>query len=876
MTVWAKRRDGVDGTVSPAFLSLIEHSADVAAVASALLARPVIADRLARLLVRPCLTDADRQRILAVIALHDLGKVNHGFQRRIRAVEGPHAGHTAPLADLLWGGGAASDERVGLAAALRDAVGWTDLEGGWTGIPFEHVLRAVLAHHGRPLSAHRFNAPDLWRPSGGEDPMDGVAQLAAAVRAWLPQAFASREPPLRATPRFLHALAGFTTLADWIGSDEAVFPLRREGDDASAGRYVWSRARADEVLQRRFLDPDATRIVLPAALSFAALFPAFSDPRPAQQAMDALPLDRPGQVVVVEAETGSGKTEAALAHFLRLFRAGEVDGLYFALPTRAAAKQVQQRVFSEMRRLFGDAAPPVGLAVPGLIRADDSDGIRLPGFEVQWPDDPSDRLADRGWAAERPKRYLAGAVMVGTVDQLLMGSLAVRHAHLRSFCMLRLLIVVDEVHASDPYMAGLLGAALDQHRASGGQAMLMSATLGSTLRHRLERRWGRSRQQPSLAEAAARPYPSVTADGIEVPMSGVTFRFEKEVWLRLHSSIDDMAPTLANVKAAAAAGARVLVLRNRVADAVETFRALEAAGALLFACAGVAAPHHGRFAQEDRALLDPALEARFGRKGPAGGCIAVATQTAEQSLDLDFDFLVTDLCPVDVLLQRLGRLHRHPERLRPPGHRKPVVVVLAPAEEGLGRLIASTGEVKGRSLLGLGKVYPDLLAAVATRRLIEESPVWRIPAMNRTLVERATHSDALRRLAEVLGGLWQGHWQYIDGIRSAHAALAAMNTIAWEKPMRPVDQDVEAQIRTRLCLDARQAVLPQPVPGPFGRLVSSITIPAWMAPDAGLEACAGDSESLPEGGFRFSYAGRRFRYDRFGLAHDKAPVKGVC
>src|SRR5690606_3519381 len=121
---------------------------------------------------------------------------------------------------------------------------------------------------------------------------------------------------------------------------------------------------------------------------------------------------------------------------------------------------------------------------------------------------------------------------------------------------------------------------------------------------------------------------------------------------------------------AARAGARVLVIRNTVGDAVATRQALAQLAPDApepFRLGGVGTLHHGRFAREDRRRLDTAVEAALGKDAPrAGGLVLIGTQTLEISLDLDADLLITDLCPIDVLLQRIGRLHRH-ERARPAG-----------------------------------------------------------------------------------------------------------------------------------------------------------------------------------------------------------------
>ena len=188
---------------------------------------------------------------------------------------------------------------------------------------------------------------------------------------------------------------------------------------------------------------------------------------------------------------------------------------------------------------------------------DGREGRALPGFEVLWNDDERERFRFRGWAAERPKRFLAGAVVVGTIDQVLLSALMVSHAHLRATALLRHLLVVDEVHASDSYMNRLLEEVLRRHLAAGGQALLMSATLGSTARLRLLH--PDSRPPPvSLAEACATPYPALT----HRTSSGATRQAiapdgrSKRVLRELAPLLEDAAGIAARALDAARRGAR--------------------------------------------------------------------------------------------------------------------------------------------------------------------------------------------------------------------------------------------------------------------------------------------------------------------------------
>jgi CRISPR-associated endonuclease/helicase Cas3 len=298
-------------------------------------------------------------------------------------------------------------------------------------------------------------------------------------------------------------------------------------------------------------------------------------------------------------------------------------------------------------------------------------------------------------------------------------------------------------------------AMVQAHLDLGGHAMLMSATLGAVAR----RRW-RNEPPGELARDAALPYPAVwTSQGLRAILSDPGAGKAVQVQAQSGWSGADAAQLAMR---AAAQGARVLVIRNTVARAQETFRACAEAGAdTLLSVRGVPTLHHSRFAAEDRALLDHAVEQAIGKESPLGGRIVIGTQTLEQSLDLCADLLITDLCPMEVLLQRIGRLHRH-RRPRPEGFTKACTIVLCPegglapltqrAENGLG---AYPG---GPSLSG---VYVDVPGLQATLDQIAAHPLWHIPAMNRALVEAATHPHALEPLAEAHG--WAAYRQRVLG-----------------------------------------------------------------------------------------------------------------
>lgn len=864
---WGKLGQNESGLIE--WHPLIDHCADIAAVCDALLAHTLISKRLARLGRREDLSRADIERLAALAAFHDIGKFNLGFQNKADACLPLQAGHVSEVLKVLGARGSPQQRWLLANMPLAEIATWTE---GSQGL---ELLVAAIAHHGKPVELGGGTGPNVqvWRAEpNGRDPFEGLARLSAKVREWFPGAFASDAAALPSEPAFAHAFCGLVTLADWIGSDRAGFRFSEEGDRERIG---FARRQAEFVLRRIGLDATAARAAYRARpRDFAEIFGFV--PNPAQRRIIDLPIMTNGGLAILESETGSGKTEAALGRFFRLFDDGLVDGMYFALPTRTAAFQMYQRIANAVSRAFLDETvrPPVILAVPGYLPLDDAPDLeRLAPFETLYPDDDAARSRFRRWAAEHPKRYLAGAISVGTVDQALLSAMMVSHAHLRATSLLRQFLVVDEVHASDAYMATILREVLRFHLAAGGHALLLSATLGSRAATALGSAGDRfAPKVPPLAEAEMIAYPMLTTvvAGERYPAREALMSESqpKTVTVELTPVAGDFAAAAARAIDAAASGARVLIVRNTVRDCVATQLELECcAGArtathLLFAVNGHPAPHHARFAREDREALDRALERSFG-KDSSTPCVLAATQTVQQSLDLDADLMLTDLCPMDVMLQRIGRLHRHP-RDRPEPFRTPQVIVLMPANRDLTPLIGRDGAARGEH--GFGTVYDDLRVLEATWRALETTSMLEIPAMNRRLVEAATHPDALKRIVSAMGDRWKKHGQKMDGLTIAARGLAALNCVNRDDPFHECrfPSSLEVRIRTRLGEGDRIIEFPNSLTSPFGATLRRLVAPAWFVPGAPAEAQPEELQLEP-GVIRFLFGGREFVYDRLGL-----------
>lgn len=317
-------------------------------------------------------------------------------------------------------------------------------------------------------------------------------------------------------------------------------------------------------------------------------------------------------------------------------------------------------------------------------------GHRIIAVDVDAPEEPLWRPSDKtrsapaelvahAWLRGRKKAMLSSFV-AGTVDQLLFAGLKSRHLAMRHLAVAGKVVVIDEAHAYDTYMSVYLDRVLSWLGAYRVPVVVLSATLPAGRRRELVEAYagGKAGAARSAAEfeavGEARAYPlltAVTPGGEPVLRSPEASARGTDVILeRIDDSLDALVDRLTDELDG---GGCVLVVRNTVRRVLETAQALRAR----FGDENVTVAH-SCFIDVDRAAKDADLLKRFGPPGkaenrPAEPHIVVASQVAEQSLDVDFDLLVTDLCPVDLLLQRMGRLHRHqrgerqherPERLR--------------------------------------------------------------------------------------------------------------------------------------------------------------------------------------------------------------------
>jgi CRISPR-associated endonuclease/helicase Cas3 len=471
-------------------------------------------------------------------------------------------------------------------------------------------------------------------------------------------------------------LAGLTTLADWIGSSVRHFPYVLVDHFPGLATYWTETAR-----------PAACRAVHAAGVSPQAsapfrggmgLFPALAQLTPLQRWAETVVLPDGPMLAILEDITGSGKTEAAMILAHRLMAQGKANGIFIGLPTMATANGMYRRMAKSYRLLFADPGAPSLVLAHGRAALD-------AGFTCSILPDAADDTAPQtldaaaepagaqcaAWLADDRRKAMLAQVGVGTIDQALLSVLPVRHAALRLYGLTGKVLIIDEAHAFDPYMGEEVVRLLQFHAALGGSAILLSATLPMAIRRKMVATW-----QAGLGAApcqiSSSAYPLATLVGLGGAREDPIAPREGSARRVTVTRLSGLGEALERIGAASAAGAAVAWVRNTVDDAIGGWSALREAGieAILF---------HARFAMVDRLRIESMVLDRFGPTGqPAQRRgVVVATQVMEQSLDLDFDLMVTDLAPVDLLIQRAGRLWRH-DRGATRALVRPELLVLAP------------------------------------------------------------------------------------------------------------------------------------------------------------------------------------------------------
>jgi len=519
-------------------------------------------------------------------------------------------------------------------------------------------------------------------------------------------------------------LSGLTTVADWIGSG-GLFEAPGEQIPKDCGKLAALARKA--VDSAGFIPPR-----LKKRMTFTEVFSPFSPKDIQQKLVEA--VNSPG-VYVLEAPMGLGKTEAALYAAYQAMSENRANGIYFALPTQLTSNKMVGRMNRFLSSILENDCPHrKSLLLHGnawLMNVFGEDGE--PGGS---------------WFDQR-KRGLLAPFAVGTVDQALMAALNVRHGFVRTFGLAGKVVILDEIHSYDNYTSTIIERLISTLRKIHCTVIILSATLTGKQRDALLGVTGQPADSgyPLISafpnDGKPRVYPSEASDAASVVVS-------------IHKH--DVA--IEEALARAERGEQVLWLENTVDEAQRYFKLLGARADGLGIEVGLL---HSRFLKIHREQNEEKWVNLFGKEGAETrnlkGRILIGTQVLEQSLDIDGDFLITRICPTDMLLQRLGRLwrHRQNDALRPDNARREAWILSPSLEEAVSnyKQFGKTAWVYAPYVLcrtlevwqGLTEIaMPDQI-----RKLIEETYSERLEtgemATYRSKVEK--QKGDLKRMAQI-------------------------------------------------------------------------------------------------------------------------------
>ncbi|MBQ8514156.1 MAG: CRISPR-associated helicase Cas3' [Ruminococcus sp.] len=605
-------------------------------------------------------------------AVHDIGKATVGFQFKIsiRLLE---------LRSRL--------ERSGLQ--FPDSYDAKKLQETPHGLAGEVILRflgcpeeiaaVVGSHHGVPCSKVEIDDQALdqsYKDIVGEknyfgnDRKQNRPLMEAVWRSIAEDALRQTEfsaidelPHLNRCAQVL--LTGLLIMADWLASNTEYFPLMNwEDKDEEELSSIIRAQNAWEYI-------DFTAMWKSSRLHFSdAEFKTFFGfmPNSIQQGVvHAVESSQQSGIMILEAPMGCGKTEAALAAAELMAAKLHKNGLFFGLPTQATANGIFPRIMSWCEQQSVDEYHSIQLRHGGAALNE-----RFQQIQRSIPDEETDSgVIVHRWFCN-PKQACLAEFVVATVDHLLMMALKRKHLMLLHLGLSEKVVIIDECHAYDAYMNQYLERALQWLGAYHTPVILLSATLPAKRRMALVRAYlNQQESDPQLEESCA--YPLLTwSDKAEIHQQELPYNGTHR---QVRITAGTFEETLPQIISAAAHGGCAGIIVNTVKRAQQIAAVLQGSSDVEILL------YHAQFTHPDRAVQEEKLLERIGKEsGPQqrANLIVVGTQVLEQSLDIDFDLLVTDICPMDLLLQRIGRLHRHPKRdaLRPESLRDPLCIVL--------------------------------------------------------------------------------------------------------------------------------------------------------------------------------------------------------
>lgn len=427
-------------------------------------------------------------------------------------------------------------------------------------------------------------------------------------------------------------IGGFITVADWIASGGYFGNIQQN--------HSYSKDDLKKIAHKAVHNAGFIPLSIKQGLQFKDIF-GFTPRKIQSDLFESVSF--PG-VYVLEAPMGLGKTEAALYAAYKMLEKGLASGIYFGLPTQLTSNKIYERVQSFLEKIVGEESSYcLKLLHSSAWLEEDSFG--------------EDAKVGKSWFDSKKRRILA-PFAVGTIDQALMAAMNVKHSMVRAFGLAGKVVILDEVHSYDSYTGTIMNALVDELKHIGCTVIILSATLTSSQKKKI--------LDLPFEQVLNDSYPLISSQ-TDKAFSEISSLGESNRNVSIKISKDDkMAFDIALEKAEN--GEQVLWIENTVADAQNVYKKLAAKSAEMGLECGLI---HSRFIKKQRSEIENKWVSLYGKNGyskrNACGRILVGTQVLEQSIDIDADYLITRICPMDMLLQRIGRLWRHREndKIRP-------------------------------------------------------------------------------------------------------------------------------------------------------------------------------------------------------------------
>lgn len=457
-------------------------------------------------------------------------------------------------------------------------------------------------------------------------------------------------------------IAGLTVISDWLGSNEQFFPFCSQPMPLDEYWHNHAMLKAEIAIATL---PTASPIT--PFSDIKNLFPFIEKPTPLQQqALTCQLSDNGAELFIMEDVTGAGKTEASMILAHRLMTAKKAQGIYIGLPTQATANAIYQRTAQVYEQLYQAGSHPSLVLAHGssymnphftqtILNHDEISQQKYPKGEQSVSGECNE------WFVDTRKKSLLAEVGVGTLDQALMAIMPFKHQSLRLLGLRHKLLILDEVHAYDSYMVKLLENLLHYHALQGGSVIILTATLPFFLRQKLLDAFYKALtgNKQALKLEQSLPFPLMTQlnhNGLVEQAIETRPEVKRQVnieWINnIEAGIDKIGKAIQQ-------GKIICWIKNSVQDAISLYQQiqlnlqLDHTQILLF---------HSRFAYCDRLEIEEKTLQWAGKTSNhqiRAGKVIIATQVIEQSLDLDFDEMISDIAPIDLLIQRAGRLQRH-------------------------------------------------------------------------------------------------------------------------------------------------------------------------------------------------------------------------